>query len=296
MRQVHLPKDIDELWQVLSENPKAVPWAGGTDLLARMRNRLVDPPALVCLERVEELKGVEDHGDKVLIRACTTHTQLLRDPLIQKQCPLLHKALKVLGSPLIRNMGTIGGNIVTASPAGDTLPPLYLSDAELELWSRNGSRLVPISDFIKGPGQTALRPREILAGIWVRRDRGVNLHHYEKVGQRKALAISIVSLAASLHITETGIIERVRLAWGSVGPKVIMSEEVERALTGRPLTRETLAKAVPLAHKAVRPIDDIRASAQYRRIVAGNLLFRLLGHSEQSIPSAIEGLSSGARQ
>ncbi len=276
MRQVRLPKDIDELWRVLSENPKAVLYAGGTDLLPRLRNRVVEPSALVCLERVEELRGVEDHGDKVLIRACTTHAQLLGDPLFEKQCPLLHKALKVLGSPLIRNMGTIGGNIMTASPAGDTLPPLYLSDAELELWSRSGSRLVPIADFIKGPGQTALGPREILAGIWLRGDRGFNLHHYEKVGQRKALAISVVSLAASLRITETGIIERVRLAWGSVGPRVMMSEEVERLLTGRPLTGETLEKAVPFVHKAVRPMHDIRASAQYRRIVAGNLLFRLL--------------------
>jgi len=231
---------------------------------------------MICLERIEELKGVEDRGEEIFIGPCTPFTRLLESPLMMNHFPILVNGMKVLGSPPIRKMGTIGGNIVTASPAGDTLPPLYVLRAELELRTNDSSRRIPIMDFIRGPGETVLSPGEVLTAIFVRKRQNFNLHHYEKAGQRKALAIAIVSLAALLKISEGGLVEEARLAWGSVAPTVVISTEIEAMLIGCRLSRQVLEKAAQMAREMVKPIDDIRASADYRRQVAGNLLLRLV--------------------
>ena len=280
MREVFLPHNLQALWSMMADHPKAGLYAGGTDLLVKIRAKLVDPPALICLERIEELKGVEDRGDEAFIRAATTHAAIMADPLIQEYFPVLAKALKVLGSPLVRHMGTIGGNIITASPAGDTLPPLYVLGAEVELRKADSFRRLPIKDFIQGPGKTLLGPGEILAGVRIRKQPEINGHHFEKVGQRKALAIALVSLAAALHISKDGIVSEARLAWGSVGPTVMTSREAESALEGNPLSLEVLEKVAAIARSAVSPIDDVRAGAGYRRLVAGNLLLRLQERKE----------------
>jgi CO/xanthine dehydrogenase FAD-binding subunit len=133
MREVFLPHDLQALWPMMADHPQAGLYAGGTDLLVKTRAKLMDPPALICLERIEELKGVEDRGDEIFIGAGISHAPLLAHPLIQEHFLVLAKALKVLGSPPVCRMGTIGGNIITASPAGDTLPPLYVLGAEVEL-------------------------------------------------------------------------------------------------------------------------------------------------------------------
>jgi CO/xanthine dehydrogenase FAD-binding subunit len=275
LRNVFIPQTLSELWQILEAEPGAALYAGGTDLLVRMRNGLTRPNQMICLERIEELKGVEDRGKEIFIGPCATLSNLLESPLVRNHFPILINGLKVLGSPSIRNMGTIGGNIVTASPAGDTLPPLYVLRAELELRTKDSSRRIPIKDFIKGPGETNLVPGEALTAIFIRKQQNFNLHHYEKVGQRKALAIAIVSLAALLKISEEGIVEEVRLAWGSVAPTVVTSTEIEAMLIGCRLSRQMLEKAAQMARAMVKPIDDIRAGADYRRQVAGNLLLRL---------------------
>jgi CO/xanthine dehydrogenase FAD-binding subunit len=274
--RVFVPPSLDSLWRILDDEPEALIYAGGTDLLVKRRKNDVNPLPLVCLERIKELKGVREYGPDIFIGACSSHTSLLANPIIRKTFPVLAKGLQALGSPPIRNMGTIGGNIGTASPAGDTLPPLYALDAELEIRSRTSLRRIAIKDFIVGPGQRRLDKGEILAGIWLKKDADFNIHHFEKVGQRNALAISIASLAALLKVSGSGIIERVRLAWGSVAPTVVRTTDVEAALKGRPLSRETLQEAMPLIRHAVSPIDDIRATAAYRRTVAANLLLRLL--------------------
>ncbi len=275
MRNVFTPQTLDELWQILKDEPPSSLCAGGTDLLVRMKNGLTHPNQMICLERIEELKGVEDRGEEIFIGPCTPLAKLLESPLIMNHFPILIKGMNVLGSPPIRNMGTIGGNIVTASPAADTLPPLYVLRAELELRTKDSSRRIPIMDFIRGPGETLLAPGEVLTAIFVRKRPGLNLHHYEKVGQRKALAIAIVSLAALLRISEGGRVEEARLAWGSVAPTVVTSAEIEAMLIGCRLSRQVLEKAAQMARAMVKPIDDIRASADYRRQVAGNLLLRL---------------------
>ncbi|PKN05755.1 MAG: molybdopterin dehydrogenase [Deltaproteobacteria bacterium HGW-Deltaproteobacteria-9] len=275
MRPVYLPLTLAELWQCRAQNPGALLYAGGTDLLVNMRSGNINPPALICLERLAELKGVEESPTEVRVGACATLADLLDHPLVQKNFPVLVKSLQVLGSPLIRQMGTIGGNICNASPAGDTLPPLYILQAAVELKSAQSLRTLPIAEFICGLRQTKLQPGEILSAVILPKLPAYNFHHFEKVGLRKSLACSIVSMAALMQLSEEGIIEFARLAWGSIGPTVVTSKACEELLIGKKLTEKTLATAAGLIKDQVSPIDDLRAEAAYRRTVCGNLLLRL---------------------
>ncbi|MDR3557690.1 MAG: xanthine dehydrogenase family protein subunit M [Syntrophobacteraceae bacterium] len=281
MRDVLLPGSIEELWSYMDDRPGASMFAGGTDLLVKMYNGMVDYEALICLERIEELKEVREHEGSIRIGACATHSQLIGEPLVRKWLPALWKAVREIGSPPVRNMGTIGGNICTASPAADTLPPLYAMKAEVELLSRQGARRAPIAEFIRGPGATGLQKAEILSAVWVTKPARFNLHHFEKVGLRSALACSVVSLAALVRLTPGGVVEEASLAWGSVAPTVFTCQEAERALAGRPMCGASLSEAADIVRRFVSPISDVRADGDYRRLVAGNLLLRLLDKKDE---------------
>lgn len=275
MRKVFLPRTLIECRLLLEAEPEARLYAGGTDLFVQLRAGELDPPALICIERIDAIRGVRELSGGLWLGAGTTHTELLQNSLIRRELPVLVKALMTLGSPLIRNMGTIGGNICTASPAADTLPPLYALGAQVELQSGSAVRSMPLRDFISGPGSTQLKKGEILTGILVKKPEGFNLQHFEKVGQRRAMACSIASFAGLLKVSAAGIVEGARLAWGSVGPTVVASPDAEAALVGKKLELDNLREAAEMAHGAFRPIDDIRASAAYRRQAAGNLMLRL---------------------
>jgi CO/xanthine dehydrogenase FAD-binding subunit len=165
---------------------------------------------------------------------------------------------------------------MTASPAGDTLAPLHVLGASVELCSAREVRRMPIDAFIPGPGKTALNPGEILSAVLFPRAEKITHQHFEKVGLRGAMACAVASLAAVMSVSEAGAIQTAALAWGSVGPRVMRVPKLEAALIGNPLTTETLTEVIPLVAEALTPIDDIRASAAYRRLVAGNLLLRLV--------------------
>ncbi len=275
MNQIFLPKTLDELWSVLNDYPDAALMAGGTDLLVQRRAGLKPVKNLICLERLSELQGISLEKNIMSIGACVTHRACLDSDMIQHHAPVLTRALTHLGGPQIRNMGTLGGNICTASPAGDSLPALHVLGAKILLLSRNTQRTLSMEQFITGPGRTAMKPGEILAQVHIPSDQGFQIHHFEKIGQRKALAIAMVSLAAMIKTGQRGIIQEARLALGSVGPTVIRPKEAEDALVGRTLSISALRHAAGLISKAVNPISDIRATAEYRREAAGNLMLRL---------------------
>lgn len=275
MSHVAVPRSLAELWDAWEAHPEARLYAGGTDLLVGIRAGHLQAGSLVCLERIPELRGVEDRGDAIWIGGGVPLADLLAHPLIRSQFPVLTRALSELGSPPIRNVATLAGNLCTASPAGDTLPPLWVLGATVEVQSRHAGRTIPVAEFIPGPGRTALGPGELVRAILVPKPIGFTRQHFEKVGQRKALAIAVVSLAALLEVAPSGLVARVRLAWGSVGPGIVTSAAAEAALIGKPLTHETLEAAAVAAREAVSPIADLRAGAAYRRQVAGNLLLRL---------------------
>ena len=268
---VSLPRTLDELWPLL-DDPCTRIMAGGTDLLVRRRAGLLPGP-ICCLERISPLRGVSVDGD-VRIGAATTLTEVLENTDIAQRLPALHHSIRQLGSPLVRNQATLGGNICTASPAGDTLPALYVLEARLELASRTATRTVPVEDFITGPGQTLLEPGEILSAIHIPLPPADSTQCFEKVGRRRALAISVASLAAMFRLTGKTVRE-IRLAFGSLCPTVLRCPEAEHWLTGRELTPDNLRHAAGMVRQSVRPISDVRATADYRRQVAGNLMLRL---------------------
>jgi xanthine dehydrogenase FAD-binding subunit len=268
---VRCPGSLDGLWPLLDDGYAVM--AGGTDLLARRGAHA--PPGIACLERIESLRGVREQDGYLRIGACETHARLLGHPLVAARLPALSRSLSVLGSPLVRNMGTIGGNAVTASPAGDALPPLYALDALAEVSSKNGTRRLPLADFILGPGRTALKRGEIVSAVLVPPVAEGAVQHFEKVGLRNALAISVVSLAAVVERDAAGSVTRARLALGSVAPTVVRCARAEAMLEGRRLDRDALLAAGETLRGEISPIDDLRATAAYRREVAGRLLLRL---------------------
>ena len=262
------PKDLREASSLVREG--GMPLAGGTDVFVRVRKGLWDPPFLVYIGELPQLRGIEPREGGVEVGAAVTHAELLRSPLAA-QLPVLRLALSTIGAPAIREMGTIGGNVANASPAGDSLIPLYLLEARVNLVGPEGERSLPMEDFILGPGKTALRPGEIIRSLWIPFPEGKPLPYFRKVGRRRALVIAVASLGALFWLRD-GVVEKARLALGSVAPTVLRPREVEKALIGKPLDPELLRPIADELSRLVNPISDIRATAAYRRRVAGNLL------------------------
>ncbi|WP_078789945.1 FAD binding domain-containing protein [Trichlorobacter thiogenes] len=276
-RQISFPVTIEELFAVQEQQPEARIMAGGTDLLVALRHGPQDTRPIICLERIEELRRIDELPDNsVSIGAAVTFGSIVRSPLLKARYSLLTQAASTVGGPAIRNMASIGGNIVTASPAADSLPALYLLDAQLELRSTTGSRTMAIAEFMLGPRRTLLQPGEIISRIILPPAQDWSIQLFEKVGRRKSLAIAVASLAAMLRLAADGTVVEARFAWGSVGPTVLRCPAAEALLKGQPLSEAVLTEAAALVQDAVSPIDDIRASADYRRTVAGNLLLRLV--------------------
>ncbi len=271
------PNTFDELFELQQQHTHAQFMAGGTDLLVALRHAPQHERTIIALERIDELHRIDELPDNgISIGAAVTFNAITGNRLLKARYPLLTRAALTVGGPAIRNMASIGGNIVTASPAADSLPALYLLDARLELRSATGQHTVAIDAFISGPRRTMLQPGEIISRIILPPAQDWNIQCFEKVGRRKSLAIAVASLAAMLRLADDGTVLEARFAWGSVGPTVLRCPAAEAVLTGQPLQEASLHEAAALVRKAVSPIDDIRATADYRRTVAGNLLLRLV--------------------
>ncbi len=277
MRAVLTPGSLDEVFDLLERHPDAMPVAGGTDLLVRLRSQAgQDDRPLIPLADVKELHGISKDGTTLAIGAVTSFSRIIADPLIAEHAPLLAKAARTIGGPAIRNMATIGGNIRTASPAGDSLTPLYLLEAMIEIASQRGKRLLPIGEFIIGPGQTALCGGEIITRILLQPGGCFPCHCFEKTGRRRSMAIAVTSFAGMARLSGEGVIEEARFAWGSVAPTVLRIPALEKELAGSRLDDGTIRHAAQIVRESVTPISDIRATADYRRSIAGNLLARFL--------------------
>jgi CO/xanthine dehydrogenase FAD-binding subunit len=265
------PKDLSEALRYVREGGK--PLAGGTDLLVAVRKGTESPNLLVYVGELPELRVLREEKEGLEVGAALTHAELLAHPATER-FPILRSVLRTIGSPAIRAMGTLGGNIVTASPAGDSLVALYLLEARVRLVSEEGERELPIWEFIVGPRKTALRQGELVRSVFLPWLSGEPQSFFRKVGRRRALIIAIASLGALVWVRD-GRVERARLALGSVAPTVIRPKEVEEALVGRPVSPEAWEDLVPRLSAATHPISDLRASADYRRKVAGRLLLAL---------------------
>jgi len=241
------------------------PFAGGTDLMVLYEAGKLPHKKFISIRALPELRGIAVAPDHVTLGALTTYTEVQNHPVLRSEFPLLPRAASETGGIATQNRGTLGGNIVNASPAADTPPTLLVYDADLELISKSGSRWVPYATFHTGYKQMDLRPDELVARIRLPRGRQGWAHYYRKVGTRRAQAISKVCFAGALR-KEGGQIVDVRIALGSVAPTVIRCYRTEVALKQEPSVAD-----VTLAQE-IAPIDDIRSSAVYRLRVAQNLL------------------------
>ena len=267
MSQSHRPDNLGQALALRKEKA-LTPYAGGTDLMPGHRRWMglkPDLDGLLFIGHLPELKGLNLDQGIMRIGACTTLAKLLQD---KRTPPVLCEIIATMAAPGVRNLATLGGNICNASPAGDTLPYLYAVDAKVTLQSASGQRELPLAGFILGPGKTALGEDEILTGISLSPGEWDHVLH-EKVSARKANALSKVSFLGLAQMKEGRLVD-LRLAWGSVGPLVVRSRELEQRLInsathGTPWPEEELASCL---EALIRPIDDQRSSADYRKQVA----------------------------
>lgn len=258
---VHRAHTLADALAWRAAHPHATVLAGGTDLMVFLELGSANPTSVLDLWGCAELRGVSEDGRT--LGALTTWTDIARHPALPVA---LRDCARTVGAPQIQNRGTIGGNIVNASPAGDSLPMWLATDATFELASVRGVRQVPASAFWLGYRKTALAPDELLVRVHLHTHVGDRLH-YRKVGTRLAQAISKVVLGGRLRV-EGGIVTEARVALGSVAPTPIRAHHVEAALLGKPIDP---AAAAAVADD-IAPIDDIRSTADYRRTVAANVI------------------------
>jgi carbon-monoxide dehydrogenase medium subunit len=257
------PRTLEEAIELLTKIRGSRVLAGGTDLLVDLKTGRVSAEALVDIGAIRELRGVEDLGDRIRIGAATRLQEIVESDVVARELPLLRNAVESMGSWQIRNLATVGGNLCNASPAADTAPPLLAYEAELVIVGPRGTRVVPITKFFTGYRRTALGEGEILKEIVIGK-RAWSGWSYIKLGRRSSFTLSIVSVAV-LTSTRGGVLEDVRIALGSVAPTPIRAYRAEEYLRGREVSLEVLERAAEIAREEVSPIDDVRASAWYRR-------------------------------
>jgi CO/xanthine dehydrogenase FAD-binding subunit len=271
------PTLLPEALAILAEQgADALPIAGGTNVVVDLRSGKHQPRVLVDVARLPGLRGIHRENGHLVIGGGTTISDLLRDPLIGQHATALREAAAVFANPLIRNRATVGGNLADASPAADAAPPLLALDGEVELTSQAGIRRVPLADFLVGVRVTSRRPDELLTAVRFPVPPAGSASHFQKVGLRKADAISVLSAAVALTCDAAGRCTAARIALGALAPHPLRATAAETLLLGEKLTPETTAEAARLAGEAARPIDDIRGSADYRRQVTEVIVRRLL--------------------
>ncbi len=249
--------------------------AGGTDLLPAFGRDRTLPSHLVDLKGLTDLAGIHEVNGQITIGALTTLAELERHPLVQQHCPALAAAAGEFAGVQIRHRATLGGNVVNASPAGDTLPPLYAHDARIRIAAPDGERELPLMELVTGPGETALGPGELLTTVVIPKRPGSSIFY--KLGLRNSMAIAVVNFALTA-VVEGGGFSQLAVAAGAVAPTVVPLRQFTEAL----LAGAALTVALPLVDRDIAPITDLRATADYRRTVLKNLL-------EHTLASVLKG-------
>lgn len=263
------------------------PIAGGTDVIPQMRDGRFQAATLVDLSHIHGLATVELVNGDIAIGSLTTYTTMLHSPELQRHAPFLADVSGLVGGVQTQNRGTLGGNVANASPAGDTLPVLLALDATVDLISAAGERSLALADFLRGPGQTALLPGEIIHRLrFAPLPPGAG-SLFLRLGNRRGMLISVVSAALVLNVDNAGIVRNCRIALGAVAPTAIRCREAEAVMVGRPVDAARIEEAAQVAAAGCRPIDDLRASAAYRRHGARVLVrrgLRRLAALEEATP------------
>jgi len=270
--QLETPTSLSEALSVLAGEPGIwQPFAGGTDLMVLLESGKLPHKKYLNIWNLAELRGIEVSAQHLTLGALTTYTEVQSHSIVRDEFPMLRQAASETGGLAIQNRGTLGGNIVNASPAADSPPALLAYNAELELLSVRGSRWVPYQSFHTGYKQTIMQPDELLARIRLPRLWPDLQHYYRKVGTRKAQAISKVCFAATARMND-GIIDVIRIALGSVAPVPLRCRQTEAVLQGTTPDESAIERAREELSREIVPIDDIRSTRGYRLKVSLNVL------------------------
>ena len=271
-----IPNTIEEAIEILwQDEGKAKIIAGGTDLVVRLRSGDHAPNVIVDITKIEELRKIEEKNGTISIGAAVTHSEISCSPLIKEYAKVLSDAASEIGSPQIRNLGTIGGNIINASPAGDTIPPLMVLRGVGRVISKKGEREAPLSQLFKGPYETSLKPHELLVQITFKKLSHDTRSSFLRLARRDAMAIARMSVAIVLRL-EKNRIEEIRIAVGSVTPTPQRFSEVETFLKGKAPDGEILQKASLMLSETMIHQSGIRPSTSYKRPVVEALFVRAM--------------------
>lgn len=281
-------KSVADAVRALSAQPEAILIAGGTDVLISVREGKLAGRPLVSIHGLPELTGVRMEADGTLwIGACTPFSDLSAHPLIREHAQMLGEAVNEVGSPQIRHMGTIGGNLANAATSADSAPSLFAMNAELELTGAAGSRRLPIAEFYTGPGKSVRRHEEILTAIRIKKTEYEHFYgRYIKYGKRNAMEISTLGCAAWVHLAEDGKIEDLRLAFGVAAPTPIRCAAAEALAKGQMPEESLYDRLAEQVRREITPRSSWRASAEFRLQIAGEMTRRAV---REAVERAKEG-------
>ncbi|MCJ7624910.1 MAG: xanthine dehydrogenase family protein subunit M [Anaerolineaceae bacterium] len=269
------PENIPELYKFLDEYPSAAIIAGGTDVLPKIHNGLLKPETIIDISLVDELNFIEEDEGWIQIGALNTFTRIIDHPALQRFIPALVQASRLIGAPMTRARGTLGGNIANASPAADTLPPLLVYDTRIRLSSSKGERKMQLRDFLLGPGSTNLKSNEVIHSISFPKPDGNWGSAFIKIGPRRGMTISIANIAAFVQLSVEKYIQKARIALGAVAPTAIRCPKTEPYFEGKRPDDIYWQAASSICFSEISPIDDIRGSKTYRLHISNVLLKRV---------------------
>jgi carbon-monoxide dehydrogenase medium subunit len=270
----HAPVTLAGALELLNDLDQAKPIIGGTDLMVSMRQAVCNPSHIVDLNRIPELNYIKEEEGFIKIGATTTHSQVAFNPLTAG-ISALYDAVSRIGSPQIRNRGTITGNIVNASPAADTACPLIVHDAEIEVRSVDATNIMPIEELFMGPKINCLEPNELVTEIRILKPPANSSSAYKRIGRRKAFTLSVVSAAVYIQVEDNVCVDA-GIAFGSVAMTPLRVPEVEDLLKGKELTEENISEASEAVTDYVKPITDVRGTEEYRKDMCPVLMRRAL--------------------
>ncbi|RCW50692.1 xanthine dehydrogenase family protein subunit M [Halanaerobium sp. MA284_MarDTE_T2] len=254
--------------------------AGATDIFVQYNEKLHEVENWLDISRIEDLKKIEKKEKSIFIGPLVTHLEIIKSDLINKHFSALSAAALEVGSPQIRSRGTIGGNICTSSPAGDLLPPLLAYEAKFHLSSRKKSRIVESDEFFTGPKKNILKDSELLTGIEIPISDAEVYSFWKKIGRRKALVISTLTLNLVLEF-ENDLIKRAGLAVGSAAPVPVRLKKIEEKMLGKKLSQLDYKKIAEEVKNRISPIDDLRGTKEYREDVAADIMVNALEKIEK---------------
>ena len=285
LKHYFAPTSLDQAVECLKDGDVTI-LAGGTDLTPQSQaGRIKIKHTLMNIRHIPQLSGITLEDTEIRIGALTTITEIMESEMVQQHLPVLIEACEHFASDQIRNAGTIGGNICNASPAGDTLVPLLVLDASVELASMPEARLyqhsMPLSTFFVGPGKTRRSLCELLTCVRIPLPAPGHVARFYKLGTRPALDISTISIGVAGTLKD-GVLSNARVAFGAVAPTPVRAALTEQALEGKRLDATAIVRVAAIAKDEVKPIDDVRATAWYRKEMIHNITKRILSHVAQA--------------